>query len=90
MKQTDGISSSSLHILARLWPAPACARTLARVFPLIASVAAAGADRPTVEVTVPNTLITQSCLVVIPPGTVIRDVNDQGVSVVGSPNIEIV
>jgi parallel beta-helix repeat protein len=53
------------------------------------SVAAAGADWPTIEVTIPNTVITQSCRVVIPPGAVIRDVNDQGVIRVGAPNIEI-
>jgi hypothetical protein len=46
-------------------------------------------ERPTIEVTAPNTLITQSCRVVIPPGAVIRDLNDQGVIRVGAPNIEI-
>ena len=49
----------------------------------------AGADRPTIEVTAPNTVITQSCRVVIPPGVIIRDVAGQGVIVVGTPNIEI-
>jgi parallel beta-helix repeat protein len=53
------------------------------------SVAAEGAEPPTIEVTAPNTVITQSCRVVIPPGAVIRDVNEQGVIRVGAPNIEI-
>jgi parallel beta-helix repeat protein len=53
------------------------------------SVAAAGAERPIIEVTGPNTIITQSCRVVIPPGAVIQDVNEQGVIRVGAPNIEI-
>ena len=49
----------------------------------------AGADIPTIEVTAPNTIITQSCRVVIPPGLVLRDTNDQGVLIIGAPNIEI-
>jgi parallel beta-helix repeat protein len=40
-------------------------------------------------VTAPNTVITQSCRVVIPPGAVIRDLDGQGVILVGAPNIEI-
>ena len=49
----------------------------------------AGADRPTIEVTAPNTVITQSCRVVIPPGKVIEDASGQGVIVIGASNIEI-
>jgi parallel beta-helix repeat protein len=49
----------------------------------------AGADRPTLEVTAPKTVITQSCRVVIPQGLVFRDTNDQGVIIIGAPNIEI-
>ncbi|MGA2662100.1 MAG: right-handed parallel beta-helix repeat-containing protein, partial [Verrucomicrobiota bacterium] len=49
----------------------------------------AGADLPALEVTTPNTVITQSCRVVIPPGAVIRDLDGQGVILVGAPNIEI-
>ena len=44
---------------------------------------------PTIELTAPNTIITQSCRVVIPPGLVLRDTNDQGVIIIGAPNIEI-
>ncbi|HYG33693.1 MAG TPA: right-handed parallel beta-helix repeat-containing protein, partial [Clostridia bacterium] len=43
---------------------------------------------PIIELTAP-TVITQSCRVVIPPGTIIRDLNDQGVIIIGAPNIEI-
>lgn len=52
--------------------------------------ALAGApSRPTVEVTADDTVISQSCRVVIPPGVVIRDTNDDGVIQVGAPDIEI-
>ena len=54
-----------------------------------AALGAASAQRPLIEVSAPNTVITQSCRVVIPPGAVIRDVNDQGVILAGAPNIEI-
>ena len=57
---------------------------------MIALAAAAGVNRPTITVTAPNTIITQSCQVVIPEGLVLRDTNDQGVIVVGAPDIEIV
>ncbi|MDE3067275.1 MAG: hypothetical protein KGJ60_06950 [Verrucomicrobiota bacterium] len=43
-----------------------------------------------IKVTAPDTVITQSCRVVIPPGTVIQDVRNRGVIVVGAPDIEIV
>ncbi len=56
---------------------------------MTALVAAAGVDRPTITVTAPNTVLTQSCRVVIPQGLVIRDVSDQGVIVVGAPDIEV-
>ena len=56
---------------------------------IAASAGAAGVDRPTITLAGPNTLLTQSCRVVIPQGLVIRDVGDQGVIVVGAPNIEI-
>jgi parallel beta-helix repeat protein len=57
---------------------------------MITIVEAVGADQPTIQVTAPGTVITQSCRVVIPPGIVIRDVDGQGVIQVGAPNIEIV
>ncbi len=62
---------------------------LACVVWIAASVAGAGADPPTITVTAPETVLTQSCRVVIPPGLVIRDVGDRGVIIVGAPNIEI-
>lgn len=49
----------------------------------------ARARLPTIELTRPNTLITQSCRIVIPPGLVIADTNNQGVVLVGAPNIEV-
>jgi hypothetical protein len=51
---------------------------------------AASANLPTIEVTAPNTVITQSCRVVIPAGSIIRDTEDQGAIRIGAPNIEIV
>jgi parallel beta-helix repeat protein len=59
------------------------------IFPVIALTADAATDRPTITVTVPNTVLTQSCHVVIPEGLLLRDTNDQGVIVVGAPSIEI-
>jgi hypothetical protein len=89
MNQTGSISRLSCPILTLRWLAPAWAEALARGFGLMIALAAAGAERPTIEVTAPNTVITQSCRVVIPPGAVIRDVNEQAVIRVGAPNIEI-
>lgn len=50
---------------------------------------AAAANRPTIAVTADNTLITQSCRVVIPPGTVIQDADGNGVIHIGASNIEL-
>ena len=44
---------------------------------------------PSLVVTKANTVITQSCTVVIPPGTILRNSDQQGVIVVGAPRIEI-
>ena len=61
------------------------------LFLLLAGVAqAAAADLPTVEVTTDNTVITQSCRLVIPTGAVIKDADDNGVIQVRAPNVEIV
>ncbi len=46
--------------------------------------------RRTLVVTADNTVISQSCRVVIPPGTVIPDTDGNGVIQVAAPNIEIV
>ena len=70
---------------------PCTAPWLAAV--LLAAVAALGlaaaGDRPTVEVASDNTVLSQSCRVVIPPGTVIKDADENGVIQIGAPNIEI-
>ena len=50
---------------------------------------AAAANWPTLTVTADNTIITQSCRIVIPPGQVIADADGNGVVQVGAPNIEI-
>jgi parallel beta-helix repeat protein len=52
--------------------------------------AVAAPNWPIIQVTSDNTVISQSCQVVIPPGTVIQDVDGNGVIQVGAPNIEIV
>lgn len=51
--------------------------------------AATASNRPTIEVTSDNTVISQSCRVVIPPGAVIKDADGNGVIQIGAPNIEI-
>jgi hypothetical protein len=45
--------------------------------------------RPTIEVRSGLLIISQSCRVVIPPGTVIRDADGTGAIQIGAPNIEI-
>jgi len=50
---------------------------------------AAAPGLPTIEVTAPNTVITQSCRVVVAPGAVIPDAGGQGVIQIGAPNIEL-
>ena len=54
-----------------------------------AALGAASAQRPLIEVSAPNTVITQSCRVAIPPGAILRDVDGKGVILAGAPNIEI-
>ncbi len=48
-----------------------------------------GFGLPTIVVTAPHTVITQSCRVEIPPGLVIRDPGDEGVLVIGAPGIQV-
>ena len=56
----------------------------------VSALAAAEAPNPIViRVTADNTVISQSCRVVIPPGTVIKDTDGNGVIQIGAPNIEI-
>jgi parallel beta-helix repeat protein len=50
---------------------------------------AAAAERPTVAVTAPGTVITQSCRVVISPRVVLADAKGEGVIRIGAPNIEV-
>ena len=45
--------------------------------------------RPVIEVVADNTVITQSCRVVIPPGKVIADADGNGVIQIGAPNLEL-
>jgi len=51
--------------------------------------AAAVAPLPDLVVTADHTVITQSCRVVIPPGTILTNADGQGVIQVGAPNLEI-
>ncbi len=51
--------------------------------------AARAPNRPVIKVTADNTVISQSCRVVIPPGTVIKDTDGNGVIQIGAPNIEV-
>ncbi len=59
------------------------------LLPLTAFGMAMLSDLPTVEVTQDDTVITESCRIVIPPGTVIEDVNNDGVIQIGASDIEI-
>ncbi|MHB1034393.1 MAG: right-handed parallel beta-helix repeat-containing protein [Pirellulales bacterium] len=63
----------------------------ALVLSLVISAPAAAEvpKRSVIEVTADNTVISQSCRVVIPPGTVIKDTDGNGVIQIGAPNIEI-
>jgi parallel beta-helix repeat protein len=54
-----------------------------------APAAAEVPKRSVIRVTADNTVISQSCRVVIPPGTVIEDTDGNGVIQIGAPNIEI-
>ena len=54
-----------------------------------ALAAAEGPKLAVVKLTAANTVISQSCRVVIPPGTVIEDTGGKGVIQIGAPNIEI-
>ena len=89
MKQVRSIHKFPSRVLAPLGARIPRVLVLALLLPIPASAAVAAVDRPTITVTTPNTVLTQSCRVVIPPGLVIRDVSDQGVIVVGAPDIEI-
>jgi parallel beta-helix repeat protein len=89
MKQVRSIHKFPSRVLAPLGSRFPRVLALAWALSLPASAVVAGADRPTITVTAPNTVLTQSCRVVIPQGLVIRDAGDQGVIVVGAPNIEI-
>ncbi len=53
------------------------------------TMGASGAEPPIVEVRAPHTVITQSCRIVIPAGAVLRDADDEGVIIVGAPNLDI-
>ncbi len=66
-----------------------CTWGSATIFLVSALGAVAAVNPPTITVTAPNTIITQSCRVVIPEGLVLRDTNDRGVIVIGAPRIEI-
>ncbi len=62
-----------------------------RIFLCVALAAVVqAAELPVVEVASDNTVIARSCQVVIPPGTVIQDADDNGVIHVEAPDIEIV
>jgi parallel beta-helix repeat protein len=54
-----------------------------------AGAVAAASILPTIEVAAPNTVITQSCRIVVAPGAVIPDADGQGVIQIGAPNIEL-
>jgi len=63
---------------------------LAAIFSVVTSRLVAGASvLPMVRVTADHTIITQSCRVVIPVGTVAADADNQGVIQIGASNIEI-
>ena len=89
MKQIERSHTSPLRAATSLSSRSPLAWALAGLLSIAASTAIAAVDRPTITVTAPQTVLTQSCRVVVPQGLVIRDVGDQGVIVIGAPNIEI-
>jgi len=89
VKPVGRVHRFSSRVLVPLGLRSPSASALALVLCITASASAAGVDHPTVTVTAPNTVLTQSCQVVIPQGLVIPDVSDRGVIVVGAPDIEI-
>jgi len=66
-----------------------CLATLVLSLFVSAPAATGASSRPVIKVTADNTVISQSCRVVIPPGTVIKDTDGNGVIQIGAPNIEI-
>ncbi len=62
---------------------------LAGILGMLAINEAAAADLPLLRITTPGTVITQSCQIVIPPGTVLCDTNETGVIQIGAAGIEI-
>ena len=59
------------------------------LLPLGTLVLTMAPDLPTIEVTQDDTVISESCRIVIPSGTVIEDVNNDGVIQIGASDIEI-
>ncbi len=59
------------------------------LFPILLCLMACSDDLPTVEVTADDTVISQSCRVVIPAGVVIEDAGGDGVIQIGASDIEI-
>ena len=90
MNAAGSISRLSFRIKSRVWSRSISARALSWAVSVLAIAVVARADLPIIQVTAPGTVITQSCRVVIPPSVVIRDIDGQGVILVGAPNIEIV
>src|ERR1035441_1239624 len=89
MKQVVSRHDLSSRVIVPLGSRFPLAWALAWLLSIAASAPAAGRDRPTITLTAPNMVVTQSCWIVIPHGLIIRDVADQGVIVVGAPDIEI-
>ena len=83
---TNGASS---RVSRSGWPWRIPVWALGSLLPTAVSLATAGTDWPTITVRAPHTVLTQSCRVVIPQGLILADTDDQGVIVVGAPNIEI-
>ena len=62
---------------------------LAGIWGMLTINQAAAADLPLLRITTPGTVITQSCQILIPPGTVLRDTNETGAIQIGASGIEI-
>lgn len=63
-----------------------------KVFALVAMLACANlwaATLPILTLTTDHTVITQSCRIVVPPGTIFSDEDNQGVIQIAAPNLEI-
>src|SRR5882672_6434326 len=88
MKRTR-CGAGRAHVFGLSWRSIERAAWAALMFCVGTLAAWASPGRPTIEVRSSHTVISQSCRVVIPAGTVLEDAEGLGAIQIGAPNIEI-